>query len=223
MIYKDESPKFSHMKRLALLIVIITLPIILFFQYKKYRRFHPPSAYDYPISDSIDVHYHDPEVLLHYYENAYKIGSFAREIWSNKGIDIRYPEAGDPETQSAVLYYRQLQQTTAHLEGKLIYSQRLKNRGFDNQEIKIIEEKGISPENFELLHKKNLMGLKIGNKGNTVWELQKLLTDHGYNIPIDGVFSIETDQALKSFQRKSNIFPSGITDETTIRALITKN
>lgn len=223
MRYMTEKPNFWHMKKLALLIIIIALPLILFFQYKKYRRFHPPSEYDYPISDSIDVHYHDPEVLLHYYENAYKIGSFSRELWASKGVDIRYPDTSETETQSALRYYQQLLQTTTHLEGKLKYSRALKNQGFDNNEIKIIEERGISPQNFRLLHKMNLMGLKIGVKGSTVWELQKLLTALGYEIPVDGIFSIETDQALKDFQRKNELYPSGITDEATLRALIAKN
>jgi peptidoglycan hydrolase-like protein with peptidoglycan-binding domain len=69
----------------------------------------------------------------------------------------------------------------------------------------------------------NLMALKIGSKGSAVWELQKLLTAQGYEIPVDGVFSIETDKALKDFQRINNVFPSGITDEETIRILIAKD
>lgn len=208
------------MKRLALLIIIIALPLLVFFQYKKYQRFHPPSEYDYPVSDSIDLQYHDPEILLSYYENVYKIGSFAREVWASKGIDVRYPDASDPEAQSALQYYQQLLQTTEYLNGKLRYSWQLKNQGFDNHAVKIIEEKGISPQNFRLLYQMNLMNLKIKDKGSAVWELQKLLTAKGYEIPVDGIFSIETDQALKDFQRKSDTYPSGITDETTIRALI---
>ncbi|GAB4408986.1 MAG: hypothetical protein OHK0039_12430 [Bacteroidia bacterium] len=69
------------MKRLFYLTVIIVLPILAFFQFDKYRRFHPPSEYSYAPHKGIDLQYHDPEVLLRYYQLATEADTYARHIW----------------------------------------------------------------------------------------------------------------------------------------------
>ncbi len=208
------------MKRLALLILSITLPILTYFQYQKYRRFNPPVNYEYPLSDSIDTNYHDPVTLQQYYQNVYEIGSFARSQWHHQGTDVRFPEDDDPEAKQASQYYQQLLSTTAQLEDQLIASQRLKDAGFDNQAIARIEQEGWSPQNYRLAQQQSLIGLKKGSKGSDVWNLQKLLVNKGYDIPVDGIFNEVTENAVKDLQQQNGNYPSGIVDEGLLRAMM---
>ncbi len=208
------------MKRLALLVIIITLPIITYYQYQKFRRFNPPSAYDYVASDSIDVYYHSPEALQHYYENVFEIGAFARRLWHNEGIDVRYPDQSNSEAMQASQYYQQLLKTTAYLEDRLIHSQQLKQVGFGNSEIKTMEDNDWSPEQFQLMRQQRLLDLKRGDEGAAVWRLQALLLDHGHDIPVDGIFNNITEQALKDFQQNEGLYPSGQVDESSLRKLL---
>lgn len=208
------------MKRLALLIVIVTLPIIAYYQYQKYRRFNPPTEYSYVANDSIDVHYHNPVVLQNYYKNIYEIGAFARRMWHNEHIDVRFPNQNNTEAESAAHYYQQLLQTTAYLEDQLIHSQRLKDEGFTNQDIKIMEAEGLSPLSFYILKHQSLIGLERGEENALVWQLQQLLRKRGHDIPLDGIFNKITEQALKDFQQSQNLYPSGQVDEYSLRKLL---
>ena len=208
------------MKRLALLILIITLPILTYFQYQKYRRFHPPVNYDYSPSDSIDAHYHDPVVLQQYYHNVYEIGDFARRQWRNQRTDVRFPDDDNPEERKASQYYRQLLGTTALLEDRLIASQKLKDQGFDNQAIARLEQEGWSPQNYQLAQHQSIEGLKAGDQGSSVWALQKLLVNKGYEIPVDGIFSRATEEAVKDLQQTTGHYPSGTVDELLLRAMM---
>ena len=206
------------MKRLALLILIITLPILTYFQYQKYRRFHPPTEYDYTLSDSIDTNYYNPATLQQYYRSAYEIGQFARQQWHNHGVDVRYPD-DDSEAQRAAQYYQQLLSTTAQLEDQLATSYQLKQAGFDNLAIAQIEQEGLSPTSYRLAEEQDLLELAKGDKGHRVWALQKLLVQHGYDIPVDGIFSKETEGAVKDLQQKTDNYPSGSVDEPLLRVL----
>lgn len=208
------------MKRLALLVVIITLPLITFFQYKKHKRFEAPSTYDYILNDSIDYNYYDPLIVQQYLENVYKIGSFARNKWFNERIDVRFTNDSNPESIQATQLYNQMIVSTRYMEGRLIYSSRLKEQGFDNSEIKRIIEDGLSPDNFELVVNDDFMNLGPGSLGHLVWEIQGILIKKGYEIPHDGVFGFETENALKSFQTDAGIYSSGIVDKKTLKELL---
>ncbi|MDF9794821.1 hypothetical protein OKW21_000084 [Catalinimonas alkaloidigena] len=208
------------MKRLAFLVIIIALPILVYFQYSNYERFHPPSTYDYVINDSIDVHYHDQSVLQQYYKNAFEIGTFARSSWRTYEIDVQFPDQEDEQSRQAVEYYQQLLTTTAHLEDVLIYSKGLKDKGFDNQQIAEIEKQGISPRGFLLQQSGLLQGLERGDKGEAVWELQRILQQKGYDLPVDGVFDVVTEDALKKYQQAEELYPSGKVDASSHHELI---
>jgi peptidoglycan hydrolase-like protein with peptidoglycan-binding domain len=62
--------------------------------------------------------------------------------------------------------------------------------------------------------------LKRGDKGSDVWALQKILVYKQYEIPIDGIFSEETERAVKELQQASDHYPSGIVDEALLRVMI---
>ncbi|MEJ6792525.1 MAG: peptidoglycan-binding domain-containing protein [Lacinutrix sp.] len=53
-----------------------------------------------------------------------------------------------------------------------------------------------------------------------MFELQKLLVKKGYSIPVDGVYESITSEALKSFEKKNNLYPDGKIDIMTLKALL---
>ena len=62
--------------------------------------------------------------------------------------------------------------------------------------------------------------LKKGSKGAAVTELQRLLTEKGYNTKgVDGVFGSNTDQAVRQFQKARGLAVDGIVGNATKKAL----
>lgn len=66
------------------------------------------------------------------------------------------------------------------------------------------------------------MTLKKGNKGNEVADLQQQLVAAGYPTAIDGWFGVETEHALKAFQREHMITATGQAGTRTMTALAGK-
>ncbi|MBX2843441.1 MAG: peptidoglycan-binding protein [Flammeovirgaceae bacterium] len=210
------------MKKLAIIILIITLPIIIFFQYKQYERFHPPVNYTYSINDSIDYHYHNQLLVSQYFEQAYKVEALARESWFNENIDVRFPDLENKKARTKAELYNQIIASAKYIEKILIYSKNLKDLGYSNTEIKIIEREGINPKKFKYqkYYLEKMIGSKKGDVHSGVWEVQKLLNEKGYQIPTDGIFNIRTDSAIRDFQVKNNLFPSGIAEKDVLDILI---
>ncbi len=212
------------MKKIAWAILLIAVVVIAFFQYKHYVKYSASDYFNYKLNDSIDVNFYDEQAVLQYYKNAYELGSFARQIWVNHGVDINIPEQDKEISKQAVLYYQQLWAATKMLEKKLILSAHLKSNGLDNKEIKLLFEEGIDPAAYSYKKRveaaRSWLGLKIGDVGQEVWELQQLLIKKGYTMPQDGTFGVETQTALKEFQKSKNLFPSGKVNLATIKELV---
>lgn len=208
------------MKRIIILLVFLALVVFGFSQYLRYKKFNAPNTYDYKVEEGVDTNYHNQSDLADYYTTSYYIGSLAREMWYNHGIDVLFPDKSDTQSVNASLAYNQLLAKVKHLEAKLKESKRLKEQGFNNEDIKYMEEKGIS-EKIYLLHR--LFGgqaLKKGDRSEAVWEAQTLLVKAGFSIPIDGFFSDMTETAVKDFQKNRNLYPSGIIDIKTMKSLM---
>ena len=205
------------MKRIVITIIVVALVIIAFFQYKKYRRYNPPSYFEYALNDSIDANYYDQDVVLKYYENAYEISRFARKLWFENGIDINFISESTNVSRSSIAYYKRLHAHTKMLEKKLTKSYELKELGLTNVQIQRMFEEGISLKFMEFEQLKNL---KFGDNGEKVWRLQKLLVRKGKQLPLDGLFRDSTQLALSSFQRDIEHFPSGELDSLTLTELI---
>ena len=62
------------------------------------------------------------------------------------------------------------------------------------------------------------MLIKRGNRGENVKELQKLL-----NIEADGIFGIQTENAVKDFQKANNLIVDGIVGKITMGKLLELN
>jgi len=58
-----------------------------------------------------------------------------------------------------------------------------------------------------------------GDMGKKVENVQKLLQRTGSNIKVNGYFSIGMVTAIKSFQKKNNIYQTGTLDSITMKAL----
>ncbi len=207
------------MKKILFLVIIITLPIIAYFQYANWKRFNPPSDYVYTTNDSIDINYYDEAAVKLYYESAYEIGSFAKRMWFNNNIDVLNPDESQ-EAIAATKYYNDLKALAKRLEMKLALSNSLKAKGYNNREVKFIFENGLTAASYEREQMMNQMTqLQFGDINKHVWRLQNKLVEKGYSTPIDGNFRIGTQETLRAFQADQNLFPSGILDEDTFDAL----
>lgn len=210
------------MKRLFYLVVIIALPLLIFFQYQSYRRFHPPVTYDYPVNSAIDSDYHDPKLVLEYYETAEQVGNYARYCWAEHGIDVRFPDLEDQEEKAHADHYQTLKATAQYLESKLMQSATWKQEGFGNKEILQLES-GTSEAELKaehLIH--NSIVAERGDRNATVYEIQKLLEQKGYQLPIDGLFRDSTELCVRLFQEQQNLYPSGAVDKQTLSKLLEK-
>lgn len=210
------------MKRIIILFFIVSISLLVYFQYVKYRKFSPPNSYDYAINTKdIDVNYYNQAMVSEYFEKAVLLGNFAREQWYNYEIDVLSPE-NTPQAQNASKFYQQTLARVKFLEAKLINSMKLKNQGFDNSAIQLIEEKQIAPANLNVSAILNGKTFKKGDKDKAIWEVQKIINEKSQKIQIDGFFSDETEQAVKKIQEDAKIYPSGVIDEEFVRVLLKK-
>lgn len=201
------------MKKILFLVIVLVLGIFAYNQYKQLQRFSPPSAYDYTAkTEDIDVQYYDPQVIARYFELCYEVGRFARQAWYNHRIDVRFPDESNPQSLQAALHYQQLLVNLQQLEARLIEAKKLKQKGFDNQAIRYIEEQGIAPDMYPAHRLLKGKQLQRGDKGEAVWYLQQLISQKHAPIRVDGIFNDETEQAIKEIQRKLNRYPSGVVD-----------
>ncbi len=210
------------MKRIAIFLTVVCLMVIAFVQFMNWRKFSFDPSYNYQISNEIDTQYHNPELVKLYYESAFRVGNFAREVWFNKGIDVKVIDSKDPQSQLANSTYEQMLVSTKLLENRLIYSKKLKEKGFDNQAIKYIEEQNIDPAAYEYHRLFNGRNFKRGDLDAAVWKMQQLFNKLGKSIKVDGNFNNETEAAVKDFQSENELYPSGIADQETLMLLIKK-
>jgi peptidoglycan hydrolase-like protein with peptidoglycan-binding domain len=62
--------------------------------------------------------------------------------------------------------------------------------------------------------------VRLGDRGPRVVKIQFLLNQHGIRVKVDGRFDFKTKLAVKFFQKRHRIFPSGIVGARTWEALI---
>ncbi len=208
------------MKRLLSIVIIIGIIAYITVQFLKDRRFNPPSDYDFPISENIDKEFYDRTVVKDYYQAALEVGTFARAMWRDKLIDVRTPKVGDEKNKAAAEYYNSLIATAQWLQDKLEDSKRYKDQGYNDTQIKMIMEHGLTPDDLELESKMYLADLRRGSTGAPVWELQKMLNQSGDSIPEDGLYNQITVNRVREFQRNNNLYPSGQMDLNTLKALL---
>lgn len=210
------------MKKLVFIVIIVALPIIAFFQFQDYRRFNPPIAYEYAISEGVDINYHDQKMVDEYFSKAVEIGAFARLQWRNEGMDVRFPDTQNQAEVNAAKYWNVLVARVKLLEQKLESSNNLKKQGYTNQEVRIVES-GFQIANLPLLKdQENIQGIRVGDQSRFVWMVQQRLIARGYEHALDGLFGEDTRNAITSFQSDQNIYPEGLINEETFELLFLK-
>ena len=209
------------MKRLFYLIIIICLPLIAFFQYRQYQRWHPPVDYTYQISEAIDTEYHDPAMVERYYQVGQKAATIARHAWAEHKIDVKATDAESLEKGTWVKQYQQAITEAMMLEDQLERSKKLKEAGFTQNFIQQIEQHGWTDQeaNIQALLQNPLMAV-FGDENDLVYTVQQMLTQLGYEMPIDGNFRIETQRGLTTFQEAQNLRPTGQLDRRTLHQLM---
>ncbi|MEM6264365.1 MAG: peptidoglycan-binding domain-containing protein [Bacteroidota bacterium] len=206
------------MKKILMLVAVICLPLIVYFQYATYRQYSPPAAFTHQVSDSVDLEYHDPAVVAAYYRKSVEMGTFGRNAWKESQVDVRTDQPATSPGRELVQAYQSMQAEVLELEARLRRSFRMKAKGMDNSAIKKWESPDVPSVAWaSLLRDKPFLGPQ--DQGKNVFVLQQKLKVLGYDIPVDGYFAVQTEEAIKAFQEKSGIYPTGRADDLTLERL----
>ena len=209
------------MKRLLILVLIISLPVIAFFEWAAYRRAHFPADFIYQTADSIDLTYHDPEVVATYFESAADLERYGRFCWKSYRIDVRSDKPFESPEKDLVAAYEQKLAHLKQTEAMLKRSWSLKEAGWKAEEVELMLKKGLTESDYRvysfLAGKKFLV---FEDQGKGVFEVQRLLKARGYDLPVDGYFERQTREAVMNFQQKAGIYPTGKVGDLTIKKLI---
>lgn len=214
------------MKQLIIFILVIILALIGYSKYSQYKRFNAPEV-NYKADKKIDVNYHNKDFLLNYYKAVEDVDSYVMMQWTANNIDVRKPEEDDSETKLAVATYASKLANVNYYEAILNQSLQLKQKGLSNDEIAFLESKGMDLETYN--RKKAFQTIKDlydpkenlyrGETTAIIYEVQKRLTELGDSIRIDGIYRIETLNAIKSFEEKNNLLADGYLDILTIEKM----
>jgi hypothetical protein len=214
------------MKQLIILLLLIIAFFIGYGQYSQYKRFNSPDV-DYKITKEIDDAYYNQETVINYYKAIEDLNSFVKMQWTVNDIDVRTPEENTEEAKLAVKKYADKLATIKYYESKLEKSSELKTKGFSNEEIQFLENTGTDLKSYQksiAINKIKSMfnpdkTMLYGDKSALIFEIQKQLNQNGFEVKIDGVYKLETLNAIKDFEEKNNLFIDGVLDVLTLDAL----
>ena len=214
------------MKKIIIFLLVIIVLLIGYGKYSQYKRYSSPEI-NYKTDKNVDVSYHNQEILMNYYEAVEALDSYVMLQWSANEIDVRTPEDDDIETKVAVENYAKKLAKVHYYEAILENSTNLKEKGLDNKEIKFIETEGVDLKTYKRKLKydkiKNLFNSNVklynGEKNAIIYEVQKELNRNGDTITVDGVYRIETFNAIKAFEEKNNLLADGYLDDLTLELM----
>lgn len=218
------------MKRIIIVLLIIIASLIGYSQYKQYKRFSPPE-YEYQVNKNIDLNYHNQSLILDYHQSIEELNAYVISQWSSNNIDVRNPENNNKSTVTAISKYAKKLGKVRFYETQLLKSTQLKKDGLNNNDIILLEEKGITKSDYKkaleyetlktMFHSySSKNNLRLGSKNALIFEIQKILVKKGYEIPVDGFYKHETFNAIKDFQEKNSLYSSGNIDLLTFNALL---
>lgn len=203
------------MKRILLVVAVLALVLLAYSQYKKARRLNAPQNYVYSTSGDIDPNYYDPNMVSAYFESAAWLESWVRSMWYSRGIDVLTMDETNMESLEATVKFNGQLAEVKEMEARLEASNKYKQQGFNNAQIRRMVEEGLSPEEVKAMP----ANLRVGDAGQAVTEVQQLLVALGFPIPTDGNFRDMTRNAVMEFQRTHQINPTGEVDPSTLAAL----
>ena len=214
------------MKQLIIFLLLIIAFLIGYGKYAQYKRYNSPNV-DYKTDKKLDFKYHNQELVINYHEAIENLNSYVMLQWSSNNIDVRTPEDDNEETKLAVSTYAKKLATVKYYESKLEESASLKEKGLSNKEVAFLEKTGTDLKS----HQKTLEINKIksmfnanekmiyGQKSALIYEVQKKLVANGLELTVDGLYKIETLNAIKTFEEKNNLYADGLLDILTLDAL----
>jgi hypothetical protein len=215
--------KSSTVGRVLMLLFIVLLGWWAFSLIRDYTRKQKLSQVLYFQSDSIDMAYHDPDLLYQYFHEVKQYNVLAEGLWLNEGINVRTIQKVSSAKEANA---KMLLDFVLKSELKLKESALLKELGFTNEDIHIIQDQNIT--GGVLLEAKELKSyaenlkdknVSIGSRPEDIWIVQRLLNYHEYQIPIDGIYNVITDSAVSDFQKKANLYVSHRVDNFTLLKL----
>jgi Putative peptidoglycan binding domain len=215
-----DSEKKDWMKKLIAPTIIVILSIAVLVMALRLRRLSPPEDYEYSFMADVDPDYYDQSALRDYYATGYAVGSFAREMWHERGIDVRFPSSDNASDQAATRHYNGMKAYADSLGARMARSKALKAEGLNNADIQLMEGTGLSLAQARLQRYYGAPQLLKGERSTGVLLLQQQLTKLGYIIPTDGYYWIETETAIRDFQTKQNIAVTGNAEAATLTALL---
>lgn len=207
------------MKRLFALLVSVALILILWMEYLEYRRHRADGAYAFPVDTTIDWSYHNPELVTRYLLTAEEVGHYGRYCWAELGIDVETDSPLDPDKKTHIRTYQQLRASAKQLEMTLKASARLKSQGLSEAEVQQQLEPEPSPRDRVTNLLDNPVLARPGDKGALVYEIQRRLIERQFNIPLDGIYRVETQRSIQTFQEQHQLYPSGEVDRRTLEKL----
>jgi hypothetical protein len=203
------------MKQIIIFFLILIFAIIGYGQYSKYKRFSLVE-YEYKVPEGIDVNSSDKALLLDYYEAIETVNGYIITQWSSNRIDVRNPANDDDDELASVSEYRKKLANVKFYEAQLLNP----SKGVKQQEP--LSEREVKNQIVKVMFYANpiINSLRIGERSALVYEIQRLVIEKGDSIKHDGLFNIETFNALKSFEEKSQLFPDGKLDAITLEYLL---
>lgn len=209
------------MKRLLFLVIIVTLPVIVFFEWMAYKRTHFPADFIYQTSDQLDLNYYQPELVADYFESATSLEHFGRHCWKEYKLDVLVDKPVESPKKDLVMAYQQKLAHVKHIEALLEKSNALKQKGLKNDVVRLMLEHDMTESDLEahlFLGDKKTLGFE--DQGEGVFKAQQLLKQKGYDLPVDGFFERQTLEAVKAFQESVNIYPTGKIGDLTVKKLL---
>ena len=203
------------MKTIIIFLLVIIVGIMGYNFYYTWQRFHPPN-YQYETSATIPKDHADKDLLLNYHEAVARLDGYVITQWSTNDIDVRNPEDDDATTLAAVEEYASRLATVKFYESRLTAPPL----------VKVDEPKATEEDKRTRLIKKMFYtnpkdnSFKLGDKNALVYEVQRILIKKGHTIVHDGLYRLETQNALKNFEAANGLFPDGKLDAITLEALL---
>ena len=204
------------MKQIIIFLLVIIVGLMGYNLYEKHKRFSL-TDYEYKTPESIDVNKAKKEVLLNYFEAVEATNGYVITQWSANKIDVRHPKNDNAITEAAVIEYRKKLANVAFYEVQLLQSANKK------QELPHKKEFKKNPIKKLFYQSPNSNQLIMGESSALAYEIQRLLISKGARLELDGLFLIETFNALKAFEEKCGLFPDGKLDAITLDYLLLEN
>lgn len=214
-----EKSKGANKYLIILLLLFISVWGV--FKYLNYTKYDNKVGYTFAVNEAIDLNYHNQTLVRQYFENIYRLQTFAQEQWYNFDIDVQTPDHENPQSILASQVFDQMRSEIDYAERLLLQSKKWKEEGFDNTAVEQMEKSGLSPKAYQQSLTFARVEMAINDRGEDIRALQKRLDELGYDIPVTGLFSSITEECILDFQLKHNLFPTGVVDQKTLQLLIT--